>query len=109
MQIVMTRRSLLFLAVLFLIIMVGGLAYIYLPRAYIEVRPKLTSLTVSQEIILSSSASEPDFVRFILPAQKVPRGVQEQKTFERGGGAKFDDFATGEIMLFKKQTSEQRL
>ncbi len=109
MQIVMTRRSLLFLAVLLLIIMAGGLAYIYLPRAYIEIRPKLTSRTVSQEIILSSSASEPDFVRFILPAQMVHREAQEHKTFEREGGEKFDDFATGEIRLFNKQTSEQRL
>lgn len=109
MQIVITRRSFLFLAVLFLIIMAGGLAYIYLPRAYIEVRPKLTSRTVSQEIILSSSASEPDFVRFILPAQMVHREAQEHKTFERGDGTQFDEFATGKIVLFNKQTSEQRL
>lgn len=105
----MTRRSLLFLAVLFFIIMAGGLAYIYLPRAYIEVRPKLTNRTVNQEIILSSSASEPDFVRFILPAQMVRREAQERRTFEREDGAQFDDFAKGEITLFNKQASEQRL
>lgn len=109
MQIVVPRRSILFLTTLILVIIVGGLAYVYLPRAHIEVKPLNVSRAVDQEIILSSSAGNPDFVRFILPTQVIHREVRESQLFERSAENQFDDFARGEVTLYNKQEGEQRL
>ncbi|MFH1353710.1 MAG: hypothetical protein ABIH36_00290 [bacterium] len=109
MQIIVPRRSILFLAVLISAIIVMGLAYVYLPQAHITVSPLVKSRTIDQEIILSSSANEPDFVHFILPTKVVHREVKESQLFEQSTTNKFEDFARGEVILFNSQEDEQRL
>lgn len=87
---------------------VGSLAFIYLPAATITISPAQSSKTVEQTILLSSTAQEPDFIKFILPAKTVEKTITSTKSFQRQG-ATVEDFARGTVTLTNNSNDEQRL
>lgn len=84
-------------------------AVIRLPKATVTIYPATYDRSVAQEITLSSTNREPDFVRFILPAKFAEAEVVESKTVTRNAGQTFDDFARGSVTMINKQAEEQRL
>ncbi len=89
-------------------IIVGSLVYVYLPSATITVASALTQKNIEQTIILSTAATSPDFIKFILPAKLVEKEVTGSKEIQRAGTAT-DDFATGTVALVNNSPDEQRL
>lgn len=85
------------------------IAVIRLPQAIITVYPTTYDRVVAQEITLSGTNREPDFVRFILPAKFAEAEVVESKTIARNTGETFEDFARGSVTIVNKQAEEQRL
>lgn len=108
-RLIIPSRTLLLTLVLGAFLVGGALLYIRLPHAVITVYPKTHERTVSQDITLSGSSKEPDFVRFILPARIIEAGITETQTFSRSKGETVEDFAKGTIKLFNRQDEEQRL
>lgn len=108
-QFVIPRRAVLAAILVIGALLVGLALYIRLPRATIVVRPATHQRSISKDIILSNTAKEPDFVRYILPAKLVEVELVEEKKFTRSGSALKDDFARGTITLFNKQNDEQNL
>lgn len=85
------------------------IAVIRLPQAIITIYPTTYDRAISQEITLSGTSREPDFVRFILPAKFAEAEVVEGKTITRSAGETFDDYAAGSVTMVNKQAEEQRL
>lgn len=108
-SIVLPRRTLALLFVLVFLILAGVLAALYLPSATITLSPAIATSEVTQTIVLSSEASEPDFVKFVLPARVVEKTVEEEKVFTREGAEISEDFATGVVELVNDRDEEQQL
>jgi hypothetical protein len=108
-RIIFPRRSLAVFAIGLVFVMVGGVAFVYLPKARVEIKPGTEEKRISQEIMLSSATNDPNFIKFILPAQIINRDVEEIETTSRNIGSSFEDYAKGEVTLFNKQNDEQRL
>ena len=108
-QFIIPRRTLIAVSVFVALLAVGGVAYVYLPKALITVTPKVNARDIEQEVILSSQAKEPDFKRFILPARIVEKEVQESTTIERAGASTKPDFAKGQVRLYNQQEEDQDL
>ncbi len=109
MQLLLPRRFVLLSSVVFPAIIAGGLSYVYLPRARIEIIPKTSTRTVSQDILLSASAEEPDYARYILPAKVLKEEVEIKETFHRKSQEEFDGLAHGEVTFHNHQAEEQKL
>lgn len=108
-RIIFPRRALASAAIGLLVLMMGGIAFIYLPRARVEIKSVIEEKKIGQEITLSSATQNPNFVKFILPVQIISRDVEERETVSRNTGSSFEDYADGEVILFNKQNNEQRL
>lgn len=103
-------RKLFFLVAMVLIMAAALLyGYIYLPKALIHVYPAVLTRPVEQEILLSTGITEPDFVRFILPAKIVNQPVTESRTVRRADSNTFDDYAKGEVIMVNEQDEDQSL
>ncbi|MEX1997860.1 MAG: hypothetical protein WEA04_04275 [Candidatus Andersenbacteria bacterium] len=103
------RRALVASAGILLGLIFASMAYTRLPQATIIVRPATYEREVTQEITLSQTSHEPDFVRYILPAKLLEKEVTETKTFKREGQKTFEDLARGTVKIINKQAEEQRL
>ena len=108
-RIIFPRRALAVAAIGSLGLMMGGVAFIYLPKAKVEVQSLTEEKRIGREITLSSAEQDPNFVKFILPVQIISRDVEEQETISRNAGSSFEDYAKGKVTLFNKQNDEQRL
>lgn len=108
-QFIIPRRTLVAISIVVAALALGGVAYVYLPKASITVTPKVNAREIEQQIILSSQAKEPDFQRFILPARIVEKEVQESVTVQREGSSTKPDFAKGSVRLFNQQDEDQDL
>lgn len=98
-------------ALLIIIIAATGIAVaiLRLPAATITIYPATHDRFVTQEITLSSTTTEPDFVRFILPAKFAEVETEVSKTVSRESGNTFDDFARGTVTMINNEDEEQRL
>lgn len=85
------------------------IAVTILPRATITVHPKVVPRQLSKDIVLSSKASTPDYVRFTLPVTIVEKEIHLEKTITQKSDAVTNDFATGTVTLTNNQEEEQRL
>lgn len=109
MQVIFPRR-LLRLAVLVFGLALGAiLAGVYLPKASITIHPARQEQTVAQDITLSSTAGEPNFAQYILPAKNISASASEEKTFEREGATVTEEFAKGEVTLVNTRDEVQEL
>ncbi|HBE90075.1 MAG: hypothetical protein A3E37_04350 [Candidatus Andersenbacteria bacterium RIFCSPHIGHO2_12_FULL_46_9] len=100
-------------AVLLLVIIIGGifggLVYLYLPHAVVTITPATVNKTVNQQILISATVKEPDFVHYKLPAKMLEKEATEKKVIERSADVTFDDFARGKVTLYNDQDEEQQL
>lgn len=108
-HVVISRRILVFCVVILLLLLTAGIAYVYLPHAQIILSPTTYERPSQRQIILSSSAREPDFVRYVLPASVVERAIEETKTFQRPAEIVREDFSQGEVTLYNEHDEEQQL
>ncbi len=95
------------LAVLSVSGVISGL--VWMPRATITVSPAVTTRTIEREIILSQSAKDADYVKYILPAQKIEKEAEEMKTIQRSTAGARDSEAKGTVILKNDQADEQPL
>lgn len=102
-------KGALFAAVVLMVGTSGFIAATLLPRATITVFPKVAPRQLSKDIVLSSKASSPDYLRFTLPASIVEKEIRVEKTFTQKSETVHDDFATGTVQLINNQNEEQRL
>jgi len=95
------------------IIMAGGLIALWavtrLPHATITITPATREQTITQTIILSAAATEPDFRRLILPARVLDETVTLKQTVRREGGEATPAAARGVVTLHNEQDAEQPL
>lgn len=108
-QLVLPRRTILWLLIIFAVAGGGVAGYIYLPAATITVQAREIERSVTQEIFLSVHADQPDFAKFVLPAQIVERTAEESKQVKRVGAKTSEDFARGSIVLVNDRDEEQQL
>ncbi len=108
-SIIIPRSTIWLLIVLLIFGILAGFGYVYLPQAKITVTPAIFVKPTQQEMTLSSIVTEPDFVRFILPARVVEANVTENQLIQREGGVTADDFARGLVTFYNKQDEEQPL
>ena len=99
--------------VLIALFLIGGSGFLIattlFPRATITVHPKKSERKLTKDIILSSKATTPDYVRFTLPATIVEEELTVTKQFENAGSAPIQDFSKGSITFTNTQDQEQRL
>lgn len=108
-HLVIPHRLLFVLSIGIVVVIAGALGYIYLPSANIVVEPAVTSRSIEQDIIISKATKEPDFIKFILPADALTKEIQETKTFTRTNTTVHEDFAKGQVTLVNKQIEKQAL
>lgn len=108
-QLVLPPRTIALFAISVAAIGVISLGYLYLPKAKITIAPKINVRQVDQEIVLSSKAKEPDFVRFVLPARLVETTVETRKSYDRASSGTSEDFARGQVTLHNQQDEQQEL
>lgn len=89
--------------------MVSGLVYLYLPHAVVTITPATVNKNVNQQILISATVTDPDFVHYKLPAKTLEKEVTEKKVIVRSGDVTFDDFARGKVTLYNDQDEEQQL
>lgn len=92
-----------------MLLVAAAISWFYLPRATIELRAAMTTKKVTQNISLSQSLSDPDFVHFGLPAQTINKTVEERKQIKRAGGKVSEEAAHGMVKLINDQDEEQPL
>jgi hypothetical protein len=107
-QVALSRSPVIALFVIGLVVIVGSLAYVYLPSATITVSPATEQKSVEQTIVLSTDATSPDFIKYVLPAKLVSKDVTQSKDFQREGTT-IEDFAHGTITMVNNGNDEQRL
>jgi hypothetical protein len=99
--------------ILVAIIVIGGAfalaAATLFPHATITVHPKMTSRTLTKEILLSSTIETPDYLRFQLPAKIVEKEMQVEKVIAQSDTNVSPGFSTGTVTLTNNQGEEQRL
>lgn len=109
-MIVTIPRLAIFAFVILLITLgLGVFVSVYLPKATIVISPPNYEREVTREILLSSTASAPDFVKFILPAKVIDKTTEERNTIQRTSATVTEDFARGTVTLTNKQNEEQPL
>lgn len=108
-EIVIAKRAFIVLALLVILAVTGLWVLVYLPKATITISPATTSHSVDQMIILSGSAKEPDFARFILPTRVVTKEVEKTQVITRADATTSDSFAQGTITLQNDQLEKQSL
>ncbi|MAF80999.1 hypothetical protein CL628_03215 [bacterium] len=98
-------------AVIVIVVVLAGavLSYLFLPHATVTLEPAVSERQVEQDITLSTAVTEPDFKRFILPANVVDTESTKSATIERDGGKAKPDSAKGVVRLVNKQPEEQQL
>ena len=109
MQLVIPRGALIILTLIIASAAAGILAFIYLPSARVNVHPARHEREVSQDILLLSEATEPDFIKFVLPARQVEHSATAAGTFQRDAGVTSEGFAQGELTLVNNRDEEQQL
>lgn len=109
MAFVIQPRLLLVVGIIVLLLGAFFVAFFFLPSARVVVRPVWREKTAEQSILLSVATTEPDFKKFILPAQVVEAEAEAQQTITREGGAATPGKATGVVRLVNKQAEEQPL
>lgn len=103
-------RLLGFLATSALLVSAGVWAvFTYLPHATITLTPHTMSESVSRDITLQSSATEPDFQRGVLPARVIEATAEENVVIRREHGSVTHGLATGVVRLTNNQDEEQPL
>lgn len=108
-QIELTRRSLVGLVFLILIVLAALLVLVYLPSARVTLHPATQNRTVEQEITLTTQATAPDFLKFTLPAKIAEKELEDSTSIERSSGEIKEDFAKGIVTLINEQAEEQPL
>lgn len=103
------RRMLGLIIILLAMFVIGSLALVYLPGATVSIYPKVQTRSVERSMVLSSSASGPDFVKFVLPAKVVEKEIHKEVETVRPGEGATQDFAKGQVKLINRQDEEQPL
>ena len=83
--------------------------YLYFPSAKIIITPPTFERNVTRDILLSTNASAPDFVKFTLPATVIDKTVEERITVQREGTTISEDFSRGVVKITNQQNEEQPL
>jgi hypothetical protein len=89
--------------------LMAGVTYFYLPKAVVTVTPSMINKTVNQQILISTSVHDPDFVNYKLPAKVIEKEAADKVVVERSTDYVFDDYARGKITLYNEQDQEQQL
>lgn len=108
-QLVLPPRTIALVTGVVMLLLAGGLGYIYLPKAKIVVTPRINTRVVEQDILLSTKATEPDFIRFVLPARLVETEVKAGRQFNRSQENLAEDFAKGQVTFRNEQEEAQEL
>ncbi len=85
-----------------IIILLSIYAYIKLPKADIQIWPKMDTLTLQEKITADKSIDLPDLVNKIIPAQYMEVQKEAQQEFPATGSASNDGKATGTIKVYNK-------
>lgn len=99
-------RALVILAILGLIAVV---AMATLPQATITIHAKVASRKISQDILLSSKATGPDYIHYILPAKIVSQEGTAQQQFSQSSDQISQGNSKGVVTFTNNQDTEQRL
>lgn len=108
-NLMLPRRTMMLLVGIILLTAAGITALVYLPAAAVTLTPAVSEKTVEQIIVLSTQASEPDFVQYVLPAKLLEAEVKQEQTFNRPGSVTRDEFAKGEVQLINNRDEVQEL
>jgi len=108
-QLVLPPRTIGLVLIISAVIMVGALGYIYLPHVKIVVAPKITTHEISQDVLVSVKAQEPDFVRFVLPAKVVEADISASRIFSRPSAQTSEDYSRGTVVFHNNQSEDQQL
>ncbi len=103
------RRTVGLIIVLLFLLAIGGLAFVYLPKATIIIEPSVSSREIERDITLSTAASEPDFIKYVLPAKLVEKEIREERDHTREAQDVREDFAKGRVTLHNNQDEDQPL
>lgn len=103
------RRALIALAVVLALALAASVVLLRLPQVTVTVVAATERREIVQEIILSTAVDDPDFVQFKLPAQVVEATAARERTVERTGAARHDDFARGTVVLRNELDEVQEL
>ena len=103
------RRTMMLLIGVLLLIIAGIAALVYLPAAVVMVTPAVSEKAVKQTIVLSTKATEPDFIQYILPAKLLTTTAREEQMFDRPGSVTVDELAKGEVQLVNNRDEVQEL
>lgn len=106
---IVPRRTVMALVGLGLAAGVVGVALVLLPTATIVLRPAQTEKAAKRDIVLSTTAQEPDFMTYTLPARLIEATATEERTVERSGAQVSEDFARGTVTLVNKRDEVQEL
>jgi hypothetical protein len=80
-----------------------------LPHASITVHPKTAEKKITKDILLTASATTPDYVRYALPAKIVEQESHVSKTITKSTANIKQGFSKGTVMFKNEQDDEQRL
>ncbi len=108
-RIVFPKKSVPMAVVMIIIGAVALFAATALPHASITVHPKTTEKKVTKDILLSASATTPDYVRYALPAKIVEQESQVTKTITQPTKNIQQGFSKGTVTFKNEQDDEQRL
>lgn len=103
------RGTLIVVGLLAALVLGAIFLFVYYPTATVTVVPATYPRSVEQPIVLSSSATEPDFQRYLLPAKVVEHTVTESAEIEREGEEVTLDYARGTVRIINQQDEEQPL
>ena len=84
------------------VVLVAAYLFFKLPKADIEIWPKVETLSFEQTITADKSADEVDLLSNIIPAQYFQEEKTESQEFEATGNASNEGKATGTITIYNK-------
>ncbi|HSX25127.1 MAG TPA: baseplate J/gp47 family protein [Candidatus Andersenbacteria bacterium] len=103
------QRSISLILIVLIIGIVGVVLMSRLPNATITIHPKIVQRKVSKDIILSSKATTPDYIHYVLPANIITQEGHAQQTFTQPAGQVTQGNSKGTVTFTNSQDTEQRL
>lgn len=87
---------------LVLVFLLCGYLYIKLPRADIQIWPKIETINLSEKITADTSVEVQDALQKIIPAKYVEEEIENWQEFEATGSSSSDENASGVIRVYNK-------
>ena len=85
-----------------IVLLLCAYGFMKLPKADIEIWPKVNALTLSEKITADTKVTTPDLAHNIIPAHYVEVESSDSQAFEATGSASNDGKATGAITVYNK-------